>query len=272
MRVALLAAVLAAWAGWGPAAAVTYGTETPPPQLQRRDGIDLGRQAQARQAFEEIYAGFALYERGDLAGAEAKFRAAIGRNPREPQGSTAFYDLGLVLARTGRYDAAARAFDDALARDPGVLPAWLGLVYVDLRRGDYVAAQRDARAMRASAPNSALARFQEGYAALLNGQYDVAVVAFAALLPGNAEVASVRYDLGLALLRAGRLDDALVQARHAVELAPRFAKGYFLLGSVSLRAGRRADALEAFAKARAFSGDPSFRLLCEDVMRQLRER
>ncbi|TAM75536.1 tetratricopeptide repeat protein [bacterium] len=249
-----------------------YGRETPPPTSQRGDGLDLGRQAQTRRAFEEINQGFALYQRNDLAGAEAKFRSAVARDPDEPQGSTAYYDVGLVLARTARYDEAARAFDSALGRDPGILPAWLGLVYVDLQRGKLVEAQRDARAMRASAPASALARYEEGYAALRAGEYDLAASAFAALLPGNGNVASVRYNLGLALLRAGRLDDARVEAQHAIALAPSYAKGYFLLGSIALRAGNRSSAAQAYAKARTLTSDPSMRLLCDDVLGQLGAR
>lgn len=268
----LLGGLVIAALAWGTAQAAPYGTETPPPELQRHDAIDTSRQAQMRLAFTEINEGFALYQRGELTGAERKFRAAIARNPDEPQGSTAQYDLGLVLARTGRYDEAARAFDTALGRDPGILPAWLGLVYVDLRRGKYEEAQRDARAMRASAPSSALARYQEGYAALLNRDYDLAASAFAALLPGNASVASLRYNLGLALLRAGRIDDARVEAQHAVALAPTFAKGYFLLGSIALRAGDRNGAEKAYAHARALTSDPSMRLLCDDVLHQLRAR
>ncbi|MDE2573092.1 MAG: tetratricopeptide repeat protein [bacterium] len=272
MKSALPALLLLVWLP-AAAGAAPYGTETPPPpSTQGRENVDIGRQAQTRRAFVEINEGFALYQRSDMAGAEAKFRAAIARDPDEPQGSTAYYDLGLVLARTGRYDDAGRAFDTALTRDPGIVPAWLGLVYVDLQRRRYADAQRDARAMRASAPSSALARFQEGYAALLDGQYELASNAFASLLPGNANVASLRYNLGLALLHAGRLDDARVEAQHAVALAPAFAKGYFLLGSIALRAGDRTAAARAYAKARQVANDPSMRLLCDDVLRQLRAR
>ncbi|TAM58877.1 tetratricopeptide repeat protein [bacterium] len=268
MRMAVPALILAALLA-APAGAQTYGTETPPPGPGGHQPLDLGHQAQTRRAFEEINQGFALYARRDLAGAEAKFRSAIARDPDEPQGSTAYYDLGLVLARTARYDEAAHAFDTALTRDPGILPAWLGLIFVDLQRGQYLEAQRDARALRASAPDSALARYQEGFAALRGGAYDVAVNAFAALLPGNGNVASVRYNLGLALLRVGRLDEARVEARHALTLAPGFAKGYFLLGSIALRAGDRGEAARAYAAARKLTTDPAMRLLCDDVLARL---
>lgn len=271
MKVALLGALLAC-AVWTMAQAAPYGSETPPPRPPGRESIDVGREAQTRQAFIEINRGFTLYQHGDLVGAAAMFRAAIARDPAEPQGSTAYYDLGLVLARSGRYDEAAQAFDAALERDPGILPAWLGLVYTDIQRHKYVEAQRDARALRASAPSSALARYAEGYAALLGGQYDLAASAFAALLPGNDNVASVRYDLGLALLRAGRLDDARVEAEHAVRLAPSFAKGYFLLGSIWLRAGDRARAAAAYEHARALSDDPAMHLLCDRLLAQLHTR
>lgn len=59
--------------------------------------------------------GAAQFDRGDIAGAIADFRAAVAAAPDE---HLAHYNLGISLGADGRYNAAAEAFRRALLLDP----------------------------------------------------------------------------------------------------------------------------------------------------------
>ena len=87
--------------------------------------------------------GFEAVQHGDLAAAEAEFRAARVLNPDTlPDIQRVF-----VLERSGRSQAAGALLDDVLRREPDNLEAW-GLLYRLTRERDPASAQRalDARA------------------------------------------------------------------------------------------------------------------------------
>ncbi|HET7716700.1 MAG TPA: tetratricopeptide repeat protein [Bauldia sp.] len=122
----------------------------------------------------------------------AEFRAAQTENADWPQ---AHHNLGLLETALGRYDAAERAFRDALKVDPLFVPAAVNLADV------LQAAGRDA----------------EGEPVLRD---------IAARLPDDP---GARLALGLWLIRNGRRDEALEELRAAAqagEAAPRFAYVY----------------------------------------------
>ncbi len=75
---------------------------------------------------------------GDLHRAEAAFAAAAGPAPRDAE---ALYYLGVTHQRQGRYDDAARVFEEALAADPDLVDIWAPLGISLYRSGDPAAAE-----------------------------------------------------------------------------------------------------------------------------------
>ncbi|HYH22758.1 MAG TPA: tetratricopeptide repeat protein [Azospirillum sp.] len=130
---------------------------------------------------DDLAAGFARFYAGDLAGAEAAFRAAAAHDdaPADAHGA-----LGDVLSETARPAEAAAAYARALA----IEARWAWRV----ARAEALAA--------ADAPE--------------------AIHEFRALAGERPDAAAVRRGLGRALARAGRVDEAAAEYREAVFLDP----------------------------------------------------
>ncbi|HYD67462.1 tetratricopeptide repeat protein [Azospirillum sp.] len=137
-------------------------------------GDDPGGDDQLNIGFERLYAG-------DLAGAEAAFRAAAAH---ESAPADAFGALGDVLSETGRAAEAAEAYARALAAEP----RWTWRV----ARAEALAA--------ANAPE--------------------AITEFRALAAERPDAAAVRRGLGRALAGTGWPDEAVAEYREAAFLAP----------------------------------------------------
>jgi tetratricopeptide (TPR) repeat protein len=242
-----------------PAGAQAYGDQTPIPRST--DPAVLRGDARRREVHERFARGLAAYERGDFTNAAAEFGRIVSLDPREPQRSTAHYDLGLALAGAGRLDLAAREFEAAALSDPGFLAALADLVSVDLERGDAAGARRAAGRLLALAPDSARALYGAGLAALRAGDAAAARDAFSTLLKKNPAYATAHYDVALAELRLGRYGEAEREIRAALDLAPRFARAHLALGMVLLHAQRRPEARAEFESARRLSNDVALRNL-----------
>ena len=167
--------------------------------------------------------GYAHLEVGDAAGAEALLREAI--DAARPLGlrnvaATAQHNLGLALARRGRFVEALEVERAALAaftasgnrRMRGATLEYLALIHLDA--GDPIAAERDAR--------DALAVASEAPALPLNQAESWAILGRALLAQGRAHDALEVAEHGLAMLeRLGGIDDgeAIIRLTHAEALA-----------------------------------------------------
>jgi tetratricopeptide (TPR) repeat protein len=242
-----------------PCAGQSYPSVHPLPQTT--DAAKLLDQATRREIVERIGFGFAAETRGEWSRAAAEFERVLKLDPREPQHSTALYDLGLAQANLGKSEAARTSFRDAIARDPGFIAARVNAVALDLQLNDLGAARRDADELLARVPDSARALYARGLTALRSGDAALALRDFGALLARDPSYATGRYDLGLAEMKLGRLDDAERELRAALALAPDFARARFALGAVLLRTGRRDEARTTFERAAQSAQDPSLREL-----------
>ena len=92
--------------------------------------------AEARQAFAQA---LALARAGNDAAAEAQL-ASLAR--RYPQLHTPLVDLGILYRQSGDLDAAAKAFRQALARDPHSALAWTELGVAQRLDGKFADAER----------------------------------------------------------------------------------------------------------------------------------
>lgn len=156
-----------------------------------------------------LHRAVGLHQAGDLAGAEAAYRAALAEQPGLPE---AHCNLGILLHQRADLEGAARHLSQAVALYPGLAAAWnnLGVVLRKLGRG-----------------GEAVAALQRAIA-----------------LQGPA--AATLHNLSLALRAAGRMEEALEQSRRAAAAAPG-TLGYALeIGNALLDAGRTDEAIDHF--------------------------
>ncbi len=123
-------------------------------------------------------------------------------------------NLGTILARLDRADAAMLQYGEALRIDPNFAPAYLNLGVALAERADYGAA----------------------------------VQCYETFLRLQPQTAEVYYQLALCHIRLGRYDAALQALRTAAELDPRNPDTLMMLGAV-LAASAPADAASAYRRA-----------------------
>ncbi len=112
--------------------------------------------------------GWATAARGDLAGAEQLFLEAV---VAAPDLSVAWEGLIRVRIQTGRFDAAARALEEARGAGLSPVSAEIYACYLAVVRHDLAAARRALAALPAGAAPSdvVLARFLEYSRRVLGG-------------------------------------------------------------------------------------------------------
>ena len=110
---------------------------------RRAVGVQVRRIENARSA---VHRGNLLSRRGDMRGAEARFREAIAL---DPNGAWGFNRLGHVLRLMGRLAEAEKAHWQAEALGEGVVHARLGLGAIAYHRGAWHQAERWFRQARA---------------------------------------------------------------------------------------------------------------------------
>jgi len=246
-----------------PAVAQTYES-TPVPHST--SAAVMHDQAVQREIIERFHLGLHALGARRWDDAIAEFTRVLALHPREPQGSTAAYDLGIAQAQSGANDQAAQSFERAIALDPGFLAAMANLIATDVSRGDLKDARTVADRFVALAPESARALYARGLVALATGDLAVARDDFGKLLRNDPQYAVAHYDLGIVEVRAGRYDEARREFQAALGLAPAYARARFALGTVLLHDGDRAGARSTFDRAASdASDDPSLRGLAIEM-------
>ena len=235
-----------------PAIAQTYGASPVP---RSTSPATMHAQAVQREIIERFHLGLAALDAHRWSDASAEFTRILALGPREPQGSTAAYDLGIAQAQSAAYDDAARSFERAIALDPGFLAAMANLIAVDVSRGDLADARAVANRFVALAPDSARALYARGLVALQSGDLVAARGDFSKLLQNDPQYAVAHYDLGITEVRAGAFSDALREFQAALALAPNYARARFALGTVLLHQGDRPAARSCFDRAAADASD-----------------
>jgi TolB-like protein len=89
---------------------------------------------------------------GEIAIAEEHLLRAIRLNPIDPNIATARSGLAHLMHLRGDYEAAIPMLERALAEEPGLFPARLGLVVTSWKTGRIAEARHHGEALRASAP------------------------------------------------------------------------------------------------------------------------
>ena len=207
------------------------------------------------RARQEMSKAVALAAQGNDAGAVLALRSLLAH---EPGFFDAQWELGRVLARSGRLDDAARAYRDAMRLSPMLAPSVAAaLAEISLARGDLDEAARAAALASASddfgraAVVAAEVDLRRGRFAEAQGRAQKAAERLRA--QGSPPVAGLAFVRGDALARLGRHAEAEVALREEIGHFPGYARAYASLALVVALQGRADESpgiLEAMQRAR----------------------
>lgn len=227
-----------------------------------------------------------LHRRGDLRGAEKRYRRALardpgchealhglglvmhqrGRNDRAvslieqaldlcPGCSDYRYHLAEVLRTAGRTDRAIDAYREAIRRAGGKADYFFGLGNALAERGAHAEAVEAYRSAVQRAPRDAEIRNNLGNALAETGATDEALEHLRAAVALSPTYADAHHNLALVLKAAGDVDEALGHARRACELAPGRAEPLINLGQLLERAAGPSAAAGCYREAAGQVGD-----------------
>lgn len=190
--------------------------------------------------------GTALRQRGDVAGAAARYQRALELRPAH---LAAMVELANALQLCGRFLEAAATYRRALNIEPEVAEIHnnLGNALKDLGQlDDALASYRRALAIN---PDFAEAHSNLGNALRGLGQFDQAAHSCRSAIAIKPNFAQAHNNLGNALKDLGQPDDALASYRRALELEPHFADAHSNLGNALRDLGRLQEALVSYLRA-----------------------
>jgi superkiller protein 3 len=221
-------------------------------------GGDAGAAAQAAL-------GVAQESKGDLAAAEAAYRAGLAADAKS---AAATLGLARVLRKTGRAAEAQPLLAGVIASAPGAIEAYKESARVKMALGRPQDAMGDAATAAAMAENDAEAQalVQEVTVAsalslAAQGQVDLAIQDLTALRDKNPESAAAHLGLGKALVIKRQADAALPELQKAAELDPKNGEAWFQIGFANhVLKQSAAAAAPAYEKAVAADpGNPTYR-------------
>ena len=150
---------------------------------------------------------------------------------------------GTELLNAGRLEAAAIAFEAALAAEPGFVEACFNLAFVRHRQDRIDEAVALYRRAVELAPDLVGAQFNLAVLLRGRGEREEAAEGFLRVVAIEPENALARLALAETLRELHRLDEAIEQFQIAAALQPGDAKSQFGLGGALLEAGRNREAL-----------------------------
>jgi tetratricopeptide (TPR) repeat protein len=153
--------------------------------------------------------------------------------------AVAVYNAGAEAARQGDLATARAKFEEALAMNDELSPAWLGLAIVHAKQADYKAAAEAAEKAVALDPGNvgALTVRWEAYKEL--GDEKKTQEAYAALTAAAPERgASDQFEEALALFNAGKVAESLPLLQKVIAERPDHGKAHYLLGIAYVNAGQ----------------------------------
>lgn len=176
-----------------------------------------------------------------------------GRRGRRPP--PYIYMMGLTYYEQGAETEAMRAFEQALAEDPGLAEAHLYIGNIHARRGrNPAAADAYERAIRID-PEFAEAYNNLGTMYANMNRTEDAMEAYRGALALDDRFHDARTNLGLLYAEAGRLDDAIDEYMKVIRAEAGIAEVHNNLGMAYLSRGRYDEAREQFQKAVALRDD-----------------
>jgi tetratricopeptide (TPR) repeat protein len=197
----------------------------------------------------------ALLANEDPAGA---LQALNRARQRAPQRADILKIEGAIAVDMGDYDAARRAYEDALTLDPKLMPLLLGLGQLHEVREDLQAAEAAYRAALDVLPGFTEAAVALAKLYMRQDHPNAAVNLLADVLQHNPSDVDSLLVLGQALMDDGRLEGALGALRRILAFDDKHLEALYHVGAVLAKLKRYAHALAAWK--RVISIDPSSRL------------
>jgi tetratricopeptide (TPR) repeat protein len=150
-----------------------------------------------------------------------------------PQSAAAHNTFGTLLQALGQRTEARRAFERALALDPGAAYAWTNLCYQSFQAGDFVGAAASCRRALTVDPGLAAAHNNLGLVYAAAGQAKLAEAEFAAV----GDAAARQYNVGIVFAASRKYADAA----DAFEAAGRLRPGWTMAAERARQARRLAQ-------------------------------
>jgi predicted O-linked N-acetylglucosamine transferase (SPINDLY family) len=192
--------------------------------------------------------GLACHHQGDLAGAEAQYRAQLAIDPRH---AGALHLLGLVALQTGRAQEALQRISQSLQIDPAQVSAHLnhGVSLRQLGQLEPALASFE-RALQLD-PDYAEALNNAGEVLLELQRPSEALPCLDRAIVLQADFAAAHHNRGNALACLGRLAEALQSFERTLALEPQFPRAMVNRGHALRGLGRMEQALSSFEQALA---------------------
>jgi tetratricopeptide (TPR) repeat protein len=178
--------------------------------------------------------GVVIEGEGDLVRSEALFRRALALDPRS---APAHNDLGNLLARTHRPEAAAEEYRKAIALHP-TAEAYNNLGSMAAGVGDLSAAEADYRAAVKLRPGFADAHANLANVLAQRGAIEAALSEYDAALSLKPDLAAALFNRGITLSRAGRWQEAVRSFEQVLRVQPAYPNARAALEAVRARADR----------------------------------
>jgi tetratricopeptide (TPR) repeat protein len=158
-------------------------------------------------------------------------------------------NLGLALAASGDYDAAAARYMEALRIKPDFAEAHNALGVVFFKQGRLHEAEIHYLEALRYKPRFAEAHSNLGTVLGMQGKTQEAVSEFLEALKISPDNAEVHYNLGFALADQGRDGEAAAQFHEALRIDPAYADAYNKLGNILLNRGKLGEAIAQYTEA-----------------------
>lgn len=198
-------------------------------------------------------AAFAVPNRTQLlAEAESILRGVLDEQPAL---AAAHANLGTVLERQGRLDAAAEAYGEALRLNPGYEIARLNLAALAAARGEHGKAEQLYREASALDPLSADAHARLAGVLEVQQRPAEAIAEYRRALELDPDLAPARNALAYALERQGHARDAIEEYRLAVASDPDYLLARLNLADLLMREEHLAGAARELEEIRAREPD-----------------
>ena len=186
--------------------------------------------------------GYVLWRRGDRAGAEREWRAALAI---KPENDIVLSNLGLVYHKEKRFPEAVEYFKRALSIDSKFTDAHLHLAETYLEMGSTESAERHLRAAVVLSPLNIQGRNRLGELYLQRGDVARAEEQFAKSVASRPNAAGY-HGLGDISLGRGNREAAERDYQRALSLDPFDSHAHFQLATLYAAAYRTSDALREY--------------------------
>jgi tetratricopeptide (TPR) repeat protein len=156
---------------------------------------------------------------------------------------------GQALFRQGKIDEAIAEYAQAIALDPTLDAARLGMGEALMQQGKHEKAAEEFSKVLELQPENSAARLQLGVLRGRQGKYAEAIAAFSEVLRRDFRNIAAHNNLGNVLTLQGKHEEAVKQFEEAVQLDPSHATAHSNLALTYRKLGRTAEAIAQYREA-----------------------